>query len=442
MLIAVASASPAGSDSSIVLEGFRGGQAVSIAVAVSAISELRAAVSGGVEVASGLIGGVLSEDRIAIEHCFANGVPIGLFRTQPAGWPAVTEPDLKRIQAAMPRATSAILLVVRTLVQRPWSATLFIVDPKRPSTTEQALIEFPFDEYLLRHGWLTELAPPPPPPQPRRAAANAGRSKRQLLAALASIALIGGAAAAYEIRRSRPSEIGGISELTPVVTPPIGLHATRSLDEFELTWNRESELVRAATGGTLVIHNGSVVRMVPVSTSQLQAGRVMYHPVSGVDVDFRLELAMPDGRMESESIDVLGFDTAPSLTLPVAAQPRPNAAPPVQSADRIDTQKMARTPSQTQTEPQPVRRVNPTLTREVTEEMRNAKGQVLISVLVSIDAAGKVDSAKIVGANGEPRPSGDHIRLAALNAARQWRFRPATTGGRAVPSTLTLAFSF
>jgi TonB family protein len=438
MLIAVASASPAGS---ITLEGFRGGQPVSIEVHFAAIAELRAAVSGGHEVASGLIGGALSEDRIAIEHCFANGVPIGLFRTQPAGWPAVTEPDLKRIQAAMPRATSAVLLVVRTLAQRPWSATLFIVDPKRASTTEAALVEFPFDEYLLRNGWLTDLTPPAAPPPPRRAVAAKPRWRRRwLVAALASVAAVGGVAAAYEISRSRPAAVADIPELTPVVTPPIGLQASRSLDELELSWNRNSDLVRAATGGTLVIHNGSVVRMVPVSPAQLREGRVMYRPVPGVDIDFRLELVMPDRRVEAESIGVLGFDTAPSLTLPVAA-PRPKPTP-VQAADRIDAAKFARTPSQSRTEPQPLRRVNPMLSREVTEEMRNAKGEVLISVLVSIDAAGKVDSAKIVGANGEPKPSGEHLRLAALNAARQWRFRPATSGGRAVPSTLTLAFRF
>jgi hypothetical protein len=163
--------------------------------------------------------------------------------------------------------------------------------------------------------------------------------------------------------------------------------------------------------------------------------------VSGVDADFRLELKMPDGRVEAESIDVLGFDTAPSMTLPVAAAPRPKPAP-AQSADRSDVTKIARTPSTGHTEPQPIRRVNPTVTREVVEEMRNAKGPVMISVLVSIDAAGKVDSAKIVGAAGEPKPSGEYIRLAALNAARQWRFRPATSGGRTVPSNLTLAFNF
>src|SRR5581483_10012729 len=98
-----------------------------------------------------------------------------------------------------------------------------------------------------------------------------------------------------------------------------GLNASRSLDEYEVSWNRASELVRAATGGTLVIHNGPVVRMVPVSASQLREGRIMYHPISGVDVDFRLELVMPDGRVEAESIAALGFDTAPALTLPVAA---------------------------------------------------------------------------------------------------------------------------
>jgi hypothetical protein len=441
MLIAVASAPSAGSAGSIALEGTRAGQPVSIVIHFAAIAELRAAVTGGQEIASGLIGGVLAEDRIAIEHCFANGGPIGLFRTQPAGWPAVTEPDLKRIQAVMPRATSAVLLVVRTLAQRPWSATLFIVDPKRASLSEPALIEFPFDEYLLRNGWLTDLTPPPAPPPSRRAATvKPRRSKRWIVAALAATAAIGGGAAAYQVHRSRPAEIADVPELTPVVTPPIGLHASRSLDEFEVSWNRASDLVRAATIGTLVIHNGSVVRMVPVSPAQLREGRVMYHPVPGVDVDFRLELVMPDRRVEAESISVLGFDTAPSLTLPVAAA-RPKPAP-VQAADRIDATKLARTPSQAHTEPQPVRRVNPMLTREVTEEMRNAKGQVLISVLVSIDATGKVDSAKIVGANGEPKPSGEYIRLAALNAARQWRFRPATSGGRAVPSTLTLAFSF
>src|SRR3954467_13960446 len=100
MLIAVASASPAGSDSSIVLQGFRGEQPVSIVIHFAAIAELRAAVTGSNQVASGVIAGALTEDRVVIEHCAGAAPPIGLFRTQPAGWPTVTEPDVKQVQAA------------------------------------------------------------------------------------------------------------------------------------------------------------------------------------------------------------------------------------------------------------------------------------------------------------------------------------------------------
>jgi TonB family protein len=82
------------------------------------------------------------------------------------------------------------------------------------------------------------------------------------------------------------------------------------------------------------------------------------------------------------------------------------------------------------------------LTNEVIHEMRTAKGKVTVSVLVSIDAAGKVDDAKVVGSTGEPSPSGPYIRLASLTAARQWRFRPATVDGRAVTSQMTLLFTF
>jgi hypothetical protein len=457
MLIAVATSetavtraaqAPAVEPNSIVLEGLRAGQPCSITIEFAAIAELRAMVDGPHEVASGSVRGMLAEDRIVLAHCAAASAKedvIGLFRTQPAGWPSETEPDAKRLEAALPKSTSAVLLVVRTLARRPWSATLFLVDPKAPQLDEPALIEFPFDEYLLKNGWLTELAPPPAPP-PRRMASPSRRSRRRWWVAAAAVAAgLGIAGAAYEWKWRpwmRAAEPVNLAE--PAVVPPIGLTATRSLDEVAVTWNRSSELVRAATAGTLIIRNGPVTRMVAVTPAQLRQGQVMYHPLSGVDSEFRLEMTMPDGRTEAESIQFVGFDTTPALTLPVAARKRPA---PESSADRLE---VAPAPPRREsppaagppTEPQPIRRVNPLLNRDVVEEMRNAKGLVTMSVLVNIDAAGKVDSARIVAATGEPSPSGSHIRLAALNAARQWRFRPATAGGRAVPSTLTLPFSF
>jgi hypothetical protein len=441
-----ATAAPA-LENSILLEAVRDGEPFSVTIHFAAIQELRSMVTGGHEVASGQLRGLLAEDCLTIEHCdigASKTPPVGLFRTQPAGWPSVTEPDCQRMQAAMPQAGSAILMVVRTLARRPWSAALFLVHPRQPMPDQAALIEFPFDEYLLRNGWLTELAPPAPPPV--RMPALRPKRRRRMIPAAAAVLALAGVVASYETHWgpwSRPAELADFPAPPQAVVPPIGLRATRSLDELEVSWNRGADLVRAATGGTLVIKNGSITRIVPVSLDQLHMGRIMYHPVSGVDVDFRLELTMPDGRLEAESIQVVGFDTTPSLTLPVAAQPR-STPPVVQSADRTATAPVTQTApaALSQTEPLPIRRVNPTMTKDVLEEMRSAKGVVTISVLVNIDADGKVSTAKVVSAAGEPSPSGSYIRLAALNAARQWRFRPATERGRAVPSALTLAFAF
>ena len=184
----------------IVLEGRRGEQAVSITVRYDAIQELRSFVKNPQEVASGLLTGSLAAEAIVIEHCSAAGAnPIGIFRTQPAGWPAITEPDCKRLRTAVPNARLALLLVVRTLVRRPWSAALFLCDPSHPDTAEPSLLEFPFDEYLLRHGWLTDLAPPPAPPQHL---SGRGRARRRgpWLAILAAT-LIAAGAAAWQYRR-------------------------------------------------------------------------------------------------------------------------------------------------------------------------------------------------------------------------------------------------
>jgi len=78
----------------------------------------------------------------------------------------------------------------------------------------------------------------------------------------------------------------------------------------------------------------------------------------------------------------------------------------------------------------------------VLEELQRAEGKVTISVLVRIDPKGAVDTAKVVASTGEPSPSRSYMRLASLNAARQWRFRPATAAGKPARSESTLVFSF
>jgi protein TonB len=55
-------------------------------------------------------------------------------------------------------------------------------------------------------------------------------------------------------------------------------------------------------------------------------------------------------------------------------------------------------------------------------------------VRVQIDATGAVSSAEIVA------PTDPHYDRDVLNAARQWRYRPATRDGRPLPSELEVTF--
>jgi len=335
--------------------------------------------------------------------------------------------------------------MVRTYAARPWSATLFSVDPRQPSTAEVALLEFPFDEYLLRNGWLTELTPPPAPPS-RPVAKPQPRRGVRWSALAAAAALIGGGAAAYRIR-SLPFGTNAlrqpVSKLAASGARGIGLNGTRSLDDLEISWNRSAEAVRRATAGTLTIRNGPIHRSVPVSPDQLREGRVMWHLFAGADADFRLELAMPGGKTVAESIQVLAFDNAPPVVVPVAAPSIEQApAPPRPKPAKRQVVRRNTTVDGAPTEPVPIRRAEPVLTGKVREELQRAEGKVTISVLVRIDPKGAVDTAKVVSSTGEPSPSRSYIRLASLNAARQWKFRPATAGGKPAPSESTLVFSF
>ena len=236
-------------------------------------------------------------------------------------------------------------------------------------------------------------------------------------------------------RRRRSAEVPPAS--------PLALSVVRNLDELAISWNRDSEVVRAAIAGHA--HDpqrpGEPGRSrQPPSNCGKVASCTIRSP--GVDSEFRLEVAMPDGRTEAESLQVVGFDTVPSFALPTPASLR--RSPSRQVADRADTRSAARRFDRRKPslDPSPVRRVNPTLSREVLNELHKAAGKVTVSVQVAIDANGAVETAKIVSAKGEPKSGGTNIRLASLAAARQWRIRPAMAGGKTVPADLTLVFDF
>jgi TonB family protein len=65
----------------------------------------------------------------------------------------------------------------------------------------------------------------------------------------------------------------------------------------------------------------------------------------------------------------------------------------------------------------------------------NALGAGSVVVSVSLDAAGKIQNVKIIkGSEG--------FNFSALEAIKQWRFKPATLDGQPIPSMIPVAFSF
>ncbi len=84
----------------------------------------------------------------------------------------------------------------------------------------------------------------------------------------------------------------------------------------------------------------------------------------------------------------------------------------------------------------PIFKVNPVILPPIRAMLRD---EVTIGVRVSIDAEGKVTTAGVATRQG---PVNNALLESAVNAARQWRFQPATTGGKPVPATMILNFRF
>jgi TonB family protein len=447
---------PAATGGSIVLETRRGAREIPVTLHFAAVRQIREMSSLPEPEFSGLLCGRWNGGGIVLERATtapSDSAAVGLFRMQPGGWTALTLADRKKLKAA--GLSRAVVLVVRTLAQRPWSATLFSVEPDVVGG-DAPLAEFPWDEYLLQNGWLLDLAPPAPhshimpEPKPRRS--------RLLMAATAMI-LSGaaGAAAAYQwlpaLRNQQPAD-------PPTsVTSVLGLSLVRQAQDWRVEWDRGSDLVRQASSGTLTIRRGASTRVIDLRPDQLREGLVVLQSLAGLDLDVRLLVFENGGKTVSESAQVLGLDPVPAPSVPVASVPVPPvplpAAPPPKPAPQKTAAAVpapappagvrrpgAVAPTPSRNGPIPVRRAIPQTTSDVAREMSAAPEKVMVSVQISIDAAGQVEDAKILAVSGEPAGGGSAIRQASLSAARQWRFRPATANNKPAPSEMTVLFTF
>jgi TonB family protein len=86
--------------------------------------------------------------------------------------------------------------------------------------------------------------------------------------------------------------------------------------------------------------------------------------------------------------------------------------------------------------------VTPVMTREVREALRRANGSVTVNVRVYVDANGKVKNTEVVSITGNMPGGALVVRSAAQNAAREWKFHPASLNGKNVPGELVVSFKF
>ena len=237
----------------------------------------------------------------------------GFFRTQTAGWPEMLESD-REIAKRYFRGSESLFLLVQTPAHRPWSAALFELDADGAPPSKTPTCELPFDEYLLRNGYVTALMetsePEEIPSQPQK--------NRWIIAALIAVILLAGSSAAYKYKWYRPSGRADAAAPNGTASGSLSLKVNRSGKDFEISWDRLSAAVQHSSGGTLTIKDGALTRSVALDGPQLREGQILYTPLFE-ELTFRLEVGTPDQGAAAESVQVLawsGKQPADTITVP------------------------------------------------------------------------------------------------------------------------------
>lgn len=232
--------------------------------------------------------------------------------------------------------------------------------------------------------------------------------------------------------------------------PRLGLRVEVQGDGLLVDWDRRSPLVRSALNGVLRIEDGEQPRVLHLDAAQVAGGTILYKPASG-DVTFRLEVQTQEGARAMESVRVLDSlkpagdgalkpdsnGSPPSVSPPVAKpaeppasrdQSKPHAVPPVEAPD-------GKSISVTQ----PARALRQVMPDIKALGLDIAYGGERVEVRVVIDRAGHVKSARVISGGHKVNQS---LVRAALTAARQWQFEPATRRGQPVESEHSILFDF
>ncbi|MGH7973478.1 MAG: TonB family protein [Limisphaerales bacterium] len=333
---------------------------VPVRVEYSAIRDLRAGFEGDGE-RIGLLLGSSSPLAVSIQHCellalspATLGDPkslqgalhqfirarlhtpledapelLGYFRTQNAGWPEMRDADFAIAKRSFP-GQGPLFVLIQTTQHRPWLAGIYALDAKAAKPPSEPSLEFPFDEYLLRNGYLTALVEAPELASVElRPIQTQPNKSRWIIAAGLSVILLGASAAAYNwYHQAGRAEVAGPNA---AASTALSLKVARSGKDFEISWDRLSAAVQQASGGTLTINDGALTRSVALNGAQLREGQILYTPLFE-ELTFRLEVGAP-GQATAESVQVLAWSgKQPGETLTV---PPPSPATNTNSIDSL-----------------------------------------------------------------------------------------------------------
>jgi len=431
---------------------------------------------------------------------------VGYYRTGEAL--RLHENDLALFQTSFGKPYQVFLLMQPNGFAPPNASFFFSRGDQKMS--EFPFLEFPLDASLLASEERDRLSrcqqatqqpiavPRPLPSQPDKPAKK-GRILSRIAVGLfvVAAALLAALWITNPSFRERSSRVwSGIRSAfrnppQPVVQPPapapshprLGLQARTQDHDLQLTWDRESPSIAAATSGSLSIEDGPLKREISLDAQQLRGESILYSPKSD-QVLIQLTVNTPTGAV-TESFRVIR--TAPAstpanpsvkpqwtpvvqaskpFTAPPAAKNTPSPAPldeppalsgspdhpasPVSSfaAGRIVAPPRpipgaSTTPAPIPPPASPAPYHPPVALTKVTPvfpaELRSlAFKPTIVAIQVAIDKNGKVVKAK-------PLPQERAHKLFVINAvhaAESWKFQPARRGDEPVASEYVLRFTF
>jgi protein TonB len=311
-----------------------------------------------------------------------------------------------------------------------------------------------------------------------------------------------GGAAGYFYSRRQPASPVAATPPPPVriAAEPrssLGFSAERRGGDLMLSWNREAPQIVNATFGMLLIRGPEVNRDMPLNPEQLRTGSVLYTPTTD-QMEIQLNVVEKE-RVTRDSVIVL-LAQKESVRAPISARTAPAAEPsrersvpesgttvrippkpfkgiqvtrggassnptigseppPAIAAERGRTvdfsilpfepvappnspapstapvQSAAPTPSPVPAAAVPTYKPVPVVPEQLKAILTSPR---VVQVKLELTATGEVKKATVIPSKGSI-PTLDE---AALRAAKEWRFRPASINGRAVPGEAIVQFRF